>query len=102
MTRHDDIRASYRKLGNSADFYDGIITRSTLIGKLVDSVVWGLDRELAAKWVNDALSSVPEDFAGKLLEVPVGTEFFTLHPEEFCDRLEAFIPNRHISAAGQA
>ena len=41
MTRHDEIRASYRKLGNSADFYDGIITRSTLIGKLVDSVVWG-------------------------------------------------------------
>ena len=32
MTRHDEIRASYRKLGNSADFYDGIITRSTLIG----------------------------------------------------------------------
>ena len=102
MTRHDEIRASYRKLGNRADFYDGIITRSTLSGKLVDSVVWGLNRELAAKWVNDALSPVPEDFAGNLLEVPVGTEFFTLHPEEFCDRLEAFIPNRRNSAAGQA
>ena len=50
MTRHDEIRASYRKLGNRADFYDGIITRSTLMGKLVDSVVWGLNRELAAKW----------------------------------------------------
>ena len=78
MTRHDEIRASYRKLGNRADFYDGIITRSTLIGKLVDSVVWGLDRELAAKWVNDALSSVLEDFAGKLLEVPVGTGVLTM------------------------
>jgi len=78
MTRHDEIRASYRKLGNSADFYDGIITRSTLTGKLVDSVVWGLNRELAAKWVNDALSPVPEDFAGKLLEVPVGTGVLTM------------------------
>ena len=78
MTRHDEIKASYRKLGNRADFYDGIITRSTLIGKLVDSVVWGLNRELAAKWVNDALSSVPEDFAGKLLEVPVGTGVLTM------------------------
>ena len=78
MTRHDEIRASYRKLGNRADLYDGIITRSTLIGKLVDSVVWGLNRELAAKWVNDALSSVPEDFAGKLLEVPVGTGVLTM------------------------
>lgn len=78
MTRHDEIRASYRKLGTCADFYDGIITRSTLTGKLVDSVVWGLNRELAAKWVNDALSSVPEDFAGKLLEVPVGTGILTM------------------------
>ena len=78
MTRHDEIRASYRKLGSRADFYDGIITRSTLTGKLVDSVVWGLDRELAAKWVNDVLSSVPEDFAGKLLEVPVGTGVLTM------------------------
>ena len=78
MTRHDEIRASYRKLGNRADFYDGIITRSTLTGKLVDSVVWGLNRELASKWVNDALSSVPEDFAGKLLEVPVGTGVLTM------------------------
>ncbi len=78
MTRHDTIKASYRKLGNQADFYDGIITCSTLIGKLVDSVVWGLNRKLAAKWVNDALSSVPEEFAGKLLEVPVGTGVLTM------------------------
>jgi len=78
MTRHDEIRASYRKLGNSADFYDGIITRSTLIGKLMDSVVWGLNGERAAKWINDALSPVPEDFAGKLLEVPVGTGVLTM------------------------
>ena len=73
MTRYDEIKASYRKLGNRADFYDGIITRSTLIGKLVDSVVWGLNWELAAKWVNYALSPVPEDFTGKLLEVPAGS-----------------------------
>ena len=78
MTRHDEIRASYRKLGARADLYDGIITRSSLIGKLVDFVVWGLNRERASKWVNDALSSVPEDFAGKLLEVPVGTGVLTM------------------------
>ena len=78
MTRHDEIRASYRKLGTRADLYDGIITRSTLFGKLVESVVWGLDRERAAQWVNDALSPVPADFAGKLLEVPVGTGVLTM------------------------
>ena len=76
--RHDEIRKSYRQLGGAASFYDGIITRSTLSGKLLDSVVWGLDAEKAAKWVNDALAPIPENFSGKLLEVPVGTGVLTM------------------------
>ena len=78
MSRHDEIKASYRQLGNTGTLYDGIVTRSTLIGKLLDSLVWGLDRELAAKWIEDALAPIPEDFAGKLLEVPVGTGVLTM------------------------
>lgn len=78
MSRHDEIRASYKQLGNIGTMYDGIITRSTLLGKLMDSLIWGLDKELAAKWIDDALSPVPEDFAGKLLEVPVGTGVLTM------------------------
>lgn len=58
--------------------YDGIITRSTLLGKLIDGVVWGLSKELAAKWVNDALAPIPEGFCGSLLEVPVGTGVLTM------------------------
>jgi ubiquinone/menaquinone biosynthesis C-methylase UbiE len=58
--------------------YDGIITRSTLLGKIMDGVIWGLDAEKAAKWVNDALSPIPEGFSGKLLEVPVGTGVLTV------------------------
>ncbi len=76
--RHEAIQKSYRQLGGAASFYDGIITRSTLSGKLLDSVIWGLDAEKAAKWVNDALSPIPEDFSGKLLEVPVGTGVLTM------------------------
>ena len=78
MSRHDEIRASYKTLGNAGTFYDGMITRSTLPGKLIDSVVWGLDKELAAKWINDALAPIPEDFKGSLLEVPVGTGVLTM------------------------
>ena len=78
MARNEKIRASYRQLGNTATLYDGIITRSTLLGKALDSVVWGLDAERAARWVNDALEPIPEDFAGRLLEVPVGTGVLTL------------------------
>ena len=78
MTRHDEIRRSYKALGDMASVYDGIITRSTLLGKIMDSLVWGLDKELAERWVEDALAPVPADFAGKLLEVPVGTGVLTM------------------------
>ena len=78
MTRHDEIRRSYKALGGKATLYDGIITRSTVLGKVMDSLVWGLDRELAGKWVEDALAPVPADFSGKLLEVPVGTGVLTM------------------------
>ena len=78
MSRHDEIKASYKQLGDVGNIYDGIITRSTMIGKLLDSVVWGLDKDLAAKWINDALSPIPDDFSGRLLEVPVGTGVLTM------------------------
>ena len=78
MTRHDEIRRSYKALGDMANLYDGIITRSTLVGKVMDSLIWGLDRELAAKWIEDALAPIPADFSGRLLEVPVGTGVLTM------------------------
>jgi len=78
MSRHDEIKESYKQLGNIGTMYDGIITRTTLLGKLMDSLIWGLNKELAAKWINDALFPVPDDFAGKLLEVPVGTGVLTM------------------------
>ena len=78
-TRHDEIRKSYKQLGSSfGNIYDGIITRSSLLGKIMDSVIWGMDDRLAAKYVNDALEPIPEDFKGKLLEVPVGTGVLTM------------------------
>ena len=76
--RHKEIQNSYKQLGNMASLYDGIITRSTVIGKIMDSVIWGLDKELAAKWINDALTPISEDFKGSLLEVPVGTGVLTV------------------------
>ena len=78
MTRHDEIRRSYKALGDMSTLYDGIITRSTLLGKVMDGLIWGLNKELAAQWVEDALSPVPADFSGKLLAVPVGTGVLTI------------------------
>ncbi len=76
--RHQEIQNSYKQLGNMASFYDGIITRSTVIGKIMDSVIWGLDEKLAARWVNEALAPISEAFKGSLLEVPVGTGVLTV------------------------
>lgn len=79
MDRHSEIKASYRSLGKGfSDMYDGIITRSGLIGKVLDSVVWGLDADDAAEWINRALAPIPESFSGRLLEVPVGTGVLTV------------------------
>ena len=78
MTRHDEIRRSYKELGAFGNLYDGIITRSTLLGKIMDGLIWGLDRERSAKWIEDALAPIPADFSGSLLEVPVGTGVLTM------------------------
>ena len=86
--RNEEIRESYRQLGEIGSVYDGIITRSTLIGKIVDSAVWGLDKQKAAKWIDDALSPIPEDFDGKLLEVPVGTGILTMPVYRKMERAE--------------
>ena len=78
MARHDEIRRSYKELGAFGNVYDGIITRSTLLGKIMDGLIWGLDAELSARWIEDALAPVPAGFSGSLLEVPVGTGVLTM------------------------
>ena len=78
MTRHEEIRRSYKELGEFGNVYDGIITRSTLLGKIMDGLIWGLDRELSSKWIEDALAPIPANFSGSLLEVPVGTGVLTM------------------------
>ncbi|MBQ7979129.1 MAG: hypothetical protein IJ248_05205, partial [Candidatus Methanomethylophilaceae archaeon] len=55
--------------------YDDLLTRSKWWSRLYMDVFWdGIDdNEIAAK----TLSYIPDDFSGKLLDVPVGTGVFT-------------------------
>ncbi len=78
MTRRDRIKSAYRVTGNSAGFYDGMMTCSTLPGKAICRLVWNMNREKNLTYIEKALSGVPEDFSGKLLEVPVGTGVLTM------------------------
>ena len=78
MTRKDQIKSAYRQLGGNANFYDGMITCSTLPGKAICGLVWNMDSGKNTRYLEMALSGIPENFKGKLLEVPVGTGVLTM------------------------
>ncbi len=78
MTRKEQIRSAYRLAGGNAGFYDGMMTYSTLPGKAICRIVWNMDGEKNLRYLENALSGIPENFSGKLLEVPVGTGVLTM------------------------
>ena len=78
MTRKEQIKNAYKLTGDNANFYDGMMTYSTFLGKAICRMVWNMDGEKNLRYIEQALSGVPEDFCGKLLEVPVGTGVLTM------------------------
>ena len=55
-----------------------MMTCSTLPGRLVCRLVWDMDKQMCSEYQEKALSGIPEDFSGRLLEVPVGTGILTM------------------------
>lgn len=78
MTRHEQIKKAYKASGGMSGFYDGMMTYSTLPGKAICRVVWNMDAEKNRRYLETALSGIPEGFSGRLLEVPVGTGVLTM------------------------
>ena len=78
MSRKEQIKDAYKISGSHASFYDGMMTYSTIAGKAVCRLVWNMDAKKNYRYLRRALSGVPEDFAGELLEVPVGTGVLTM------------------------
>ena len=68
----DKIKRSYKF---SKSFYDDAITQNKWWSRLYFKLLWGGvdDNEIARR----VLSWIPDDFDGKLLDVPVGTAVFT-------------------------
>ena len=77
MERKEAIRGAYRMTGGN-NFYDGMITCSTLSGKAVSRLVWAMNKAECDDYLEKALSCIPSNFTGKLLEVPVGTGILTM------------------------
>ena len=78
MTRKEQIKNAYHLTGGHAGFYDGMMTYSTVPGKAICRIVWNMNAEKNYRYLERALSGVPENFTGKLLEVPVGTGVLTM------------------------
>ena len=78
MTRKEQIKSAYKLTGGHASFYDGMMTYSTLAGKAICRIVWNMDGDKNLRYLEKALSGIPGDFSGKLLEVPVGTGVLTM------------------------
>lgn len=78
MGRHDEIKNAYKGLGGEAAFYDGMITCSTLPGKAVCKLVWNMNKRKNDRYLELALSGIPQGFDGRILEVPVGTGILTM------------------------
>ena len=77
MERKEAIRGAYRMTGGN-NFYDGMITCTTLSGKAVCRLVWDMNKAECDDYLEKALSGIPEHFSGRLLEVPVGTGILTM------------------------
>lgn len=77
MERKEAIRGAYKMTGGN-NFYDGMITCSTLSGKAVCRLVWAMNKAECDAYLEKALSGIPKHFSGRLLEVPVGTGVLTM------------------------
>lgn len=77
MERKEAIHSAYHMTGSNS-FYDGMMTCSTLPGRAVCRLVWDMNRQDCVRYQEKAVSGIPEDFAGRLLEVPVGTGILTM------------------------
>lgn len=68
----DKIQSAYR---DSKDIYDDVLTQGNFFSRLYIRFFWsGTDDIRIAR---EILSYIPDDFEGKILDVPVGTAVFT-------------------------
>ena len=74
MDNKNKIEVNYNKLAN---IYDTILSAKNLWIKIVYKIIWGFWGN--ARYVNELLSWLPNDFSGKLLDIPAGTALFTVN-----------------------
>lgn len=78
MDRSAEIECAYHALGARAPIYDQMMTYSTPLGCALSFMVWKIGRCENTAYLTDAMAGIPDDFSGRLLEVPVGTGVLTM------------------------
>ena len=68
----DNINKAYH---DSKNYYDNILTHNGFLSKVYNKIFWGGTNDL--KIANKILTYIPNDFNGKILDIPVGTAVFT-------------------------
>ncbi len=89
----DKIKSSYKF---SRSFYDDAITQGKWWSKLYFKLLWGGvdDNEIARR----VLSWIPDDFQGRLLDVPVGTAVFPNKDKAYSEILRTLKPGGELLA----
>ena len=72
------ISDAYRLVGHLSTFFDRMMTNADLPARLALKFFWGLDEAAYQKFLTQAFAGIPENFSGRLLEVPVGTGVLSL------------------------
>lgn len=69
----DKVKSAYKA---SENIYDDVLTQDNLWTKLYIKLFWGGVSDL--KIADELLKEIPNNFSGRLLDVPVGTGVFTI------------------------
>ena len=69
---------AYQRVGSLAKFYDAMLTNEGVVSRAAMKIFWGLDGDAYEKFLAQAFAGIPNDFNGRLLEVPVGTGVLSL------------------------
>ena len=78
MNRKDKIFSAYEKVGILSALYDSMLTNANFFAQSALNFFWGLSQEDYKKFLAQMFAGIPENFSGKLLEIPVGTGILSL------------------------
>lgn len=78
MNRKSEIHTAYERVGALAARYDGMMTSRTLLGRIALHLFWQFSTEEYTAYLSQLFAGIPADFAGDMLEVPVGTGALSL------------------------